>query len=815
MQKQKARVFPDCSCCGERLEKKNELLPGLVQCPVCKNEHYVSQTYNQQSMIKLKEADLKRISKKFIEAYDDYEMISSEYPELIEPYWGMFLSTYGIIYEENEELKRFGPKIHMYLDEMPSQSKYFKKVIVLSQDKYKKQHFIEEGELIDKIWNETKPALKKIKKVLKKTDDESNDGSEPLETALYKKMGSSLPKDYTLDPILENKIKNAEIIYLKANKFGRANKVFDEVLEIDPYAKRALWGKLLCKLQVSDFDLLGLNIKLSVAFPLFEEVMECHKKDDENIYLQAFETYLFKLFKSSNKFDEELFDYILSWKNRYDQHQFSKVLYEEIRLYLEKDNLSDVSWIHQALAASLRFVEKENPKEYINKHIEIARDLNLNKLYKDAQKVIDIVLSLEEKNQEALIIQLCATYKVPELTLLHTELQDLKLIKAFEDLIESGYQNLDVFMEVRLAAINLVENGNYKQSLQLMDLFIEHCPEKEVDVLNDSLLEISELLIYKEKHKEAEKYVNHLIHNLPLLPAAHWCKLKIALGANTNFDVLMYSKKDLMEYPDFEHAINSTSNPEDYIKFYEIHDALKQSTKEGRTFKKMANKHYDEFEALCGLADIHTFVTDIVPELQKKVKRMAHVEQSGASNITNRTVIILILIGLAFVVSNLRALFDTGATNQGSVVADRLIAFIIPLGAPGLFGLLFIVFILTAVREGNSFLKSLLKGFLLGLLFTVIALVVIFGIPWALASYLDTLLFRLSDISALGLSSIVVAGTLFGLVIIASILILRGFHIKLVESTQSKKASRSSIINFIVVGLIVIGALAVTLLGLL
>ncbi|MBU1141169.1 MAG: hypothetical protein KKG64_01470, partial [Firmicutes bacterium] len=73
MQKQKLRLFPDCPCCGERLEKKNEILPGLVQCPKCKNEHYVDSEYAQKTLSALSAADIKKNARQFNEAIDDYE----------------------------------------------------------------------------------------------------------------------------------------------------------------------------------------------------------------------------------------------------------------------------------------------------------------------------------------------------------------------------------------------------------------------------------------------------------------------------------------------------------------------------------------------------------------------------------------------------------------------------------------------------------------------------------------------------------------------------------------------------------------------
>ena len=75
-----------------------------------------------------------------------------------------------------------------------------------------------------------------------------------------------------------------------------------------------------------------------------------------------------------------------------------------------------------------------------------------------------------------------------------------------------------------------------------MDIYIEKIPKKEIKTLNESLQDFSDHLIYHERFKEAEKYLNLLLTNDSRLPAAYWSKLKIALKARTNFDVLMLCK---------------------------------------------------------------------------------------------------------------------------------------------------------------------------------------------------------------------------------------------------------------------------------
>jgi len=809
MQKLKARIYPDCSYCGERLEKKNELLPGLVQCPKCKNEHYVDVSYDQKIMSALSAADIKKNAKQFNEAFDEYEAISKEHPELIEPHWGMFLCSYGILYTDGDNQNRYMPVMYRYSDDTPTQNRHYLKVLELVNDKYKHKHFVSEGEVIDRFWRDSKPALKKAEKskLSKKVEVVEKAPVEiSTESALMQKRASKLVEGYKIDPILENKIKNAEVLYLKTGKFSRANKIFEEVLEVDPCAKRAIWGELLCKLQVSDFDLLGFNIKINTIFPLFEEVMECLSKADENPYLKTLETYFFKKLESIYHFDQELYDYIMSWKKKGEQKTFANHLFTKIKGLLENEKIADVSWLHEALAFATKFDLEDDKEQYISRYIEIAQDLNILELYKDALKLAEVVLLENSKNQDALLIQLCTTYKVPQISELHTALKDLKQIKVFEDLVTSGYSNMDVFNELRLAAGDLIDQNNFKQAIQLIDLFITHLPKKQDAVLSESLIDFSNHLIYKERYKEAEKYVDQLIEKDPLLSEAHWNKLKIALGANTNFDVLMYGKKDLMEYPDFAHTINSTNNPGDYIKFYELHDQLKQPVPESRKFRKMANKHYDYLEEKCADADIHTFIETIVPEIKKEIEVLVKDEQARTSNLFMRSVIVIIVVAFAFMESNIRTFFGGDGAYDGRGTAWTFWLFMKDLGGYIVIGAFLLAFIVQSIIEGKGLVKGLLRSILLGLAFAAIGLTAGGVIPWALTKYLGSTIF--------GLSTYLVSGVLFFLVAIGSFFILRSYHMKLKEKTDNKKSIVKSWINIVFLIIIILAALGYSISGL-
>ena len=157
----------------------------------------------------------------------------------------MFLSTYGIVYIEENKNTRYIPVIHQFYDEVPTLNKHFLKVLELSKEKYMKNYYLKECEFISKTWEAAKSTIKRVKPV--KAKEKVVVVSKPVEPevhAIYpsKPVGKDLTKGYLIDPIIENKIKSAEQIYLNTKKFSRACKVFEEVLKVDPLAQKAWRG---------------------------------------------------------------------------------------------------------------------------------------------------------------------------------------------------------------------------------------------------------------------------------------------------------------------------------------------------------------------------------------------------------------------------------------------------------------------------------------------------------------------------------------------------------------------------------------------
>jgi tetratricopeptide (TPR) repeat protein len=752
MQSPKKRYYPDCYICGNKLEKKNEILPGLVHCPVCKYEHHVEPEYDQDIMERLSIADKFRNTLQFDDAMKYYQSIIDDNRLSFEAHLGLFLTTYGISFTQDQVTKKFNPVMNRILDEQPSKSKLMIHVIDMATDPYKKKHYIKEQEKYDQLWLTSKPVpIKKIhQKIIepfieKKVEKQTKVTTPVTDVVETKPMGTQAIKNYNIDPIIENKIKNAEIIYLKANKFSRAEKIFDEALAADPHAKQAIWGKILCKLEVSDLDLLTPGTSLKPIFPLFEQIMACIGEREDNPYLADLEKHLYKMLNQASTFDLELFDFILSWKKEPSQRMIANNLYGMIRKNLEKEVHENILWVHAALAATSRFIMDIDKDGYVTQYNDTLKRLTELKFYKDVLQMADVVLEVEPRCKETLIFQICALYKVPRLSELHHVLRDIKFMPVFEKLLLGIYEITEVFFEIKEAILETIDEKNYKFALQLIDIYVSKMPKNQIQTLNDALQEFSDLLIFHERFTEAGKYLDMLILNQSRLPSAHWSKLKIALRARTNFEVLMLCKKDLMQYKDYENAINSVEHPDEYIKFYEIHDQLRKKTMESRMFKKAVSGNFDYFSNRCKTEDVLTFVTTIHPKMEEDVALIIGEEKAAISNLLLRTLIILCIISFGFVLGNIQMLFDPLLTANSLTIATNMFSLLSKIILMGLLPLFLIVFVLTSPSTEEVYIKGLLKGILFGLISTAIFAVVVGIIPWAAVRFLGNFVLNISS----------------------------------------------------------------------
>jgi len=808
MQSPKKRNYPDCYICGNKLEKKFEILPGLVHCPFCKYEHHVNQDYDQDILQRLSEADGLRNTLQFEEAMKQYQSIIDDDKLLFEGYLGLFLTTYGITYSRDQVTRRYNPTINREVNEQPSSNKYMMRMIEITSDPYKKRHFIKEREKYDQLWMDSKlidDKKKYLKMNLPVYEEPVKNVLPIIDVVETKPIGTNVAPNYQIDRNIENKIKNAELIYLKTNKFSRAEKIFDEALAADPLAKEAIWGKILCKLQVMDFDLLTPSTSIKQIFPLFEKLMACITEKEENPYLNAFEKHFYKMLNQASIFDTELFDFILSWKKEPTQRLIAKNLYTLIRKNLEKEVHDSIGWIHPALAATSRFLIDIDQEGYIHQYVDTMKRLIELKFYKDVLQMADVVLLVDSHYKEALLMQICAMYKVQHLSELHHVLRDMKFMPMFEKLLMGNYEIPEFFNEMRQAVLEIIHERNFKFALQLIDVYIEKLPIKENEILNGALQEFSDHLIYHERFKEAEKYINMLLSNNSKTPAAHWSKLKIALRAQTNFDVLILRKKDLMLYPDYENAINSIEHPEEYVRFYEIHDHIHKMSMESRKLKHVMKSNFGYFNRQCSTEDIGTFVSIIYPKMEEDVEMIVGEVKTAVFNMLIRSLIAFCIIAFGFVFGNVEMLFDPLITADSLIIAANMFEMLPPIFLYVVLPILLFLFILNSPRFDEPYIKGLLKGIFYGLASTAVFALVVGVIPWAAVRFLQDFV--------LNISSMALPVGLLGFGGLGVIYVSFRFHHDLKDSVLFNKFKPISIINIILIFIIWGAAIAFSVLN--
>jgi hypothetical protein len=288
------------------------------------------------------------------------------------------------------------------------------------------------------------------------------------------------------------------------------------------------------------------------------------------------------------------------------------------------------------------------------------------------------------------------------------------------------------------------------------------------------------------------------------LPSAHWSKLKIALKAHTNFDVLMLCKKDLMQYKDYENAINSVEHPDEYLKFYEIHDNLRKKSMESRMFKKAVSGNFDYFNHQCKTENVMTFVSTIHPKMDEDVSLIVGEEKAAILNLLIRTLIVLCIVSFGFVVGNIQMLFDPLLTSDSLTIAANMLNLLTKIVFMGLLPLFLIVFALTCPSTEEVYVKGLLKGILFGLISTAVFAVVVGVIPWAAVRFLGNFV--------LSISTWYLPAGLLGVGGLGIIYVFIKFHNDLKDSVLFGRFKPISISNIVFLSFVWVAAIVISIL---
>ncbi len=140
-----------CNTCESVLKK---LESGRLKCVYCGNEY----DYPEKDEVpvefvnQLNEANGRRVHGHFDEALERYDDIIGSYPDEIFPYWGAFLSDYGIEYVE--ENGSFRPICHRVSRQSAKNSRYISKMFALCSPAERESYMLKVDE-VERIRSQT------------------------------------------------------------------------------------------------------------------------------------------------------------------------------------------------------------------------------------------------------------------------------------------------------------------------------------------------------------------------------------------------------------------------------------------------------------------------------------------------------------------------------------------------------------------------------------------------------------------------------------------------------------------------------------
>ena len=767
--------LPNCMSCGAPLSQSNQIKPGLIKCPSCKNEYYVKDAYSESVISKLEHANRRRMEYHFDEAYEEYESLARQEPNLIEAHWGLFLSTYGIVHVKDSDEGRHIPTMNRYLDDSVSKNKHLKTVLELADNEEKKNHFLSEANYIEDIrntiqghmknqdqydificykssvetehgrmptvdskhaqsiyrflidqgykniffaeetlkgkpganweaaiytalssakvmlllcskedfikapwvknewsrfikymeWDPTKALLpiriqnfdfnllpqkikpfqgidletvdfkdhllsfvqknvvtrlgERIKKRKIEVVEERNVNRQPVEI-VTRKIGGQNITDYKINPSLDLKIQNAMKIYMNRNKFSAAMRQFDEVIQADPHAKEAIWGKILCLMTVQDFKDIAPNKSVKNTYDVFNQLMNAISKEEAPTYVEYYKQFCLKKLEKTGEFDGELFDFILGWCTPEEQEEFSGRLYNLILAEMLSHPTID-KWLMNAMDAATKTLPQRKTKTFIKRYLTISEKLIQNQKFPMVKSLLNVVLGIDAFNDKANELLFLCKYKVIDMPSFSNQIEGLEFVPDLEQLLKTGYKDRAVFDAIYDAAVSKIKKQT-KKAVELFDTFSSYIPEHFDSFYHLAILQFANHLIMHEKYDIADKYLLQHISDFPQNAEAYFIRMKVTLKMKNYFEVLVNYDKELMDIQDYANAVNSTTANQHFIEFMDLHTELHKKTKASKIMKKQFMRFLENMNDFDGTVTSKTFVHSTFPEAIASLKNM-------------------------------------------------------------------------------------------------------------------------------------------------------------------------------------------------
>lgn len=416
-------------------------------------------------------------------------------------------------------------------------------------------------------------------------------------TVQQRQVGKQVKKQIHVSATVEKQMANIENMYMKNRKFKKAIMRYTEIIKDNPDLIEAYWGRLLATSGVQSIgQLRAYNIVLSKTKSDFEAVMS-RLEERDNKYIKEYQKIL--LIKLRNlDFDLDFFDYLLSWKDEPLQVELGRIVYNELiqvhskkrSTYKYKDILKfEDKYLKEILYHTGKILPEKDTDIYLNRYTNTIGRLIKESQFDTAKSLLKEVYKIDPLYGPAKEKEFLIMYGARNYTDVVSKINDLKFEALIKEMLSAGHDIIKQANALFEVAFDRLSKKKIDFGVKVFDKIVEYIPEKNVDYLKEKMNDFITELLNLGKYSMAEKYVDHFLSEDPTNDYYHWLKFKIDRKTPYELDLLLDTKKDLLEYPDFENALNSAKDNSYYIKFYEMHEKLNKD----RRLKRKLKKHRD------------------------------------------------------------------------------------------------------------------------------------------------------------------------------------------------------------------------------
>ncbi len=390
------------------------------------------------------------------------------------------------------------------------------------------------------------------------------------------------------------------------HQYTSAMALYANVLRVNPYNYRALWGMFMCKTETEDASYIGDKIwrlKSQNNESPYQEAISCINNAPDG-YVRERLCILIETFKNSNiawRNKKRLFDEVIcSYIDESQIELIHNIQFDLILSNLQKGNVAEADGIFQ----SAKKLFLSNHLDYNIKFQETYAQALLEKQQYDyARKYFEELALAKSLSKYYLSLLKCRTHTQNLQTpiTIEDEIVDGKGKKPSElsiaNIIEraivckdpSRGQTIDA---LTVSSVYQIEK-NKKNAIKFIDVVVAALQSTNLSdtYVKDYLLLCIDKLIRRKKFKDADNYCSLILSLDNNCSKAHWNKLKCRVRAVDDYALSAYGEK-VFQYEEFHNARNSATNEEHayYMRIISREPYKDKNSKEFHESESFKNK---------------------------------------------------------------------------------------------------------------------------------------------------------------------------------------------------------------------------------